>query len=97
MKRTKLHIDQFLLCDPYDGTPADLGTDRPAIDHDAQDAAERNARATNDERRRLDFIYGLQRIDPNGVWTDADSRANGLQPLTHDEAAEIYARLRRPQ
>ena len=51
MKRTKLHIDQFLLCDPYDGTPADLGTDRPAIDQEAADAAERNARATEDAAR----------------------------------------------
>lgn len=99
MKRTKLHIDQFLYpsADPYEFGPADIGTDRPLIDPDAADAAERNARATNDERRRLDFIYGLMCIDPNGVWTDSDSRANGLQPLTHDEAAEIYARLRRPQ
>ena len=46
MKRTCLHIDQFLLCDPYDGSPADLGTDRPAIDADAADAAARNERAT---------------------------------------------------
>lgn len=51
MKRTKLHIDQFLLCDPYDGTPADIGTDRPLVDPEAQDAAARNARATEDAAR----------------------------------------------
>lgn len=90
-------LDRYLTTDPYDGTPADLGTDRPNVDREAQDAAERNARATDDERRRLDLIERLSVIDPNGVWTDADSRANGLSPLTHDEAAEIYARLRRPQ
>jgi hypothetical protein len=46
MKRTKLHIDQFLLSDPFELGPADIGTDRPVIDPEAQDAAERNARAT---------------------------------------------------
>ena len=51
MKRTRPHIDQFLLCDPFDGTPADLGTDRPTIDPEAQDAAARNERATEDAAR----------------------------------------------
>lgn len=51
MKRTRPHIDQFLMSDPYDGSPADIGTDRPIIDTDAQDAAERNARATDDAAR----------------------------------------------
>ena len=38
--------NQYHTSDPYELGPADLGTDRPAIDPDAADAAERNARAT---------------------------------------------------
>lgn len=40
-------LDRYLTTDPYDGTPADLGTDRPLVDPEAQDAAERNALATD--------------------------------------------------
>lgn len=39
-------LDRYLTSDPYDGTPADLGTDRPNVDPDAADAAARNERAT---------------------------------------------------
>lgn len=46
-------LDSYLTSDPYELGPADIGTDRPTIDHDATDAAERNARAT-DEAARTD-------------------------------------------
>ena len=49
--RTARTLDRYLTTDPYDGTPADLGTDRPLVDPDAADAAERNARATDDAAR----------------------------------------------
>lgn len=44
-------LDHYLTSDPYEFGPADIGTDRPTIDPDAADAAERNARATDDAAR----------------------------------------------
>ena len=49
--RTSRTLDRYLLSDPFDGSPADIGTDRPLVDPDAADAAERNARATDDAAR----------------------------------------------
>lgn len=49
--RTARTLERYLLSDPYELGPADLGTDRPTIDPDAADAAERNARATDDAAR----------------------------------------------
>lgn len=53
MKRTKLHIDQFLYpsADPYEYGPSDIGTDRPIVDPEASDTAERNERATESAAR----------------------------------------------
>ena len=35
---------------------------------------------------RRELIAALVWIDPQGVWTDEDSRAEGAKPLTHSDA-----------
>jgi hypothetical protein len=49
-------LDHYLTTDPYEFGPADIGTDRPAIDQEAQDAAARNARATELSARRSRMV-----------------------------------------
>lgn len=49
--RTSRTMDRYLTTDPYEFGPADIGTDRPLVDPDAADAAERNAKATDDAAR----------------------------------------------
>ena len=44
------------------------------------------ARALFDKGSREGILAFLQEIDPNGSWTDSASAAEGLEPLTFDEA-----------
>lgn len=43
---------------------------------------------------RDDWIAALVRMDPNGVWKDEDSLAEGKTPLTEDEARAAYLSFR---
>lgn len=43
--------------------------------------------------RRAALIARLVQLDPNGTWTDADSLAEGMEPLTEAEAAAAVERL----
>ena len=36
---------------------------------------------------RLEIVSTLQAIDPNGTWGDSESRAEGMEPLSRDEAS----------
>lgn len=42
---------------------------------------------------RLEIVSTLQAIDPNGTWGDSESRAEGLEPLTRDEASTALVSL----
>ena len=44
------------------------------------------ARALYDKGSRKSIVDFLQEMDPNGTWSDEASRAEGLDPLTYDEA-----------
>jgi hypothetical protein len=44
------------------------------------------ARALYDKGSRENIVQFLQEMDPNGSWTDEASYAEGLEPLTYDEA-----------
>lgn len=44
------------------------------------------ARALFDKGSREAILEFMQEIDPNGTWTDGTSLADGLEPLTFDEA-----------
>lgn len=56
-------------------------------EHDsAMDNALHRARALFDKGSREAILDFLQEIDPNGSWTDRASFAEGLEPLTYDEA-----------
>jgi len=39
-----------------------------------------------DRLSRAELIRALVWIDPQGAWTDEDSRAEGLEPITRAEA-----------
>jgi hypothetical protein len=55
--------------------------------HDSNmDNALHRARALFDKGSREAILDFLQEIDPNGSWTDRASFAEGLEPLTYDEA-----------
>ena len=47
------------------------------------------------ERARLAVISALVAIDPNGNWTDEDSRANAYPLLDLENAIECLSNLRR--
>lgn len=36
---------------------------------------------------RLEIVSTLQAIDPNGTWGDSESKAEGMEPLSRDEAS----------
>lgn len=61
--RTARSLDQYLTTDPYDGTPQDIGTDRPTIDAPAIDAATRNETATENHRRADTLAARLESAD----------------------------------
>ena len=42
---------------------------------------------------RLQLIATLQRLDPNGTYSDADSIADGMEPLTVIEAVELVSTI----
>lgn len=42
---------------------------------------------------RSELLATLQAIDPNGSWGDAESQADGLEPLTEAEAREALRSL----
>lgn len=44
------------------------------------------AKVLFDKGSREAILEFLQEIDPNGSWTDRASYAEGLEPLTYDEA-----------
>lgn len=44
------------------------------------------ARTLYDKETRESILQFMQEIDPNGSWTDKASLADGLEPLTFDEA-----------
>lgn len=44
------------------------------------------AKVLFDKGSREAILEFLQEIDPNGNWTDRASYAEGLEPLTYDEA-----------
>lgn len=44
------------------------------------------ARVLYDKGSRETILQFLQEMDPNGCWTDDASYAEGLEPLTYDEA-----------
>jgi len=44
------------------------------------------ARVLYDKGSRESILQFMQEQDPNGCWTDAASYAEGLEPLTYDEA-----------
>lgn len=44
------------------------------------------ARTLYDKGSRETILQFLQEMDPNGSWTDEASYAEGLEPLTYDEA-----------
>lgn len=50
------------------------------------DNALHRARALFDKGSREAILDLLQELDPNGSWTDRASFAEGLEPLTYDEA-----------
>ena len=52
--------------------------------------------AHTDETLRVELLTALQTADPNGSWIDDCSEADGLDPLTLEEAqlahAEFFSR-----
>lgn len=44
------------------------------------------AKVLFDKGNRETILEFLQEIDPKGNWTDRESYAEGLEPLTYDEA-----------
>lgn len=44
------------------------------------------ARTLYDKGTRESILQFMQEVDPNGSWTDKASLADGLEPLTFDEA-----------
>lgn len=61
--KTARQLDAYLTTDPYDGTPADLGTDHPTIDAATIDAATTNAAATENHRRADALAARLESAD----------------------------------
>ena len=43
--------------------------------------------------RRAALIARLVQLDPNGTWTDTDSLAEGMEPLTEAEAEQRVREL----
>ena len=60
---------------------------RRSINHDPREQRDLLERGT-----RRDLIGWLEWNDPNGDYSDADMEAEGLDPLTLEEAREIMRR-----
>ena len=52
-----------------------------------------NAQAIMSRRNREEMIAWLCTNDPNGCYTDEDSRLEGLEPMTTDDAYECMLNL----
>lgn len=65
------------------GSGAQLG---PLLYDGLMDNLLHRARALFDKGTREGIVAFLQEIDPDGAWTDSASMAEGLEPLTFDEA-----------